>query len=952
MFTDGLDEEVEKLELTVEGLRNKGLNALVTVALEGTTNFNDIKYIEFGRGFDYITQMNIGMSNIGTRLAKQMSRVVEKTCCCKFCKCTGDAGTPGHYGVAGQKGSPGLKGQQGHSGEEGEAGERGLPGPTGEQGAKGCQGSRGSKGIRGYPGDRNEDGESGINGIPGEQGNVGLSGNKGEKGDAGQAGSPGSRGISGDYGSKGFRGDPGDAGNINNNPGPKGDKGDPGTEGEPGIQGEPGAPGTRGAGNLLGRRGISGSKGIKGDPGENGRRGDEGVRGPEGNKGTQGINGVKGGDGPRGIPGGYGEAGIKGDPGKIGRQGKKGEAGNPGAKGNPGQAGQRGTEGEGGEPGYGAPGKKGAKGQLGFPGTSGVKGTQGDHGINGEPGPKGIIGASGSPGKSGDPGDRGRQGPEGRRGMKGITGHIDLSPCDLITFVRDKCACSQGKTTCPAYPTEMVIALDMSNDVTPAVYKRMIDMVTDILNEITVRESNCPNGARVAVVSYSSNIKYHIRFSDFQNKNKLITAVKNIPLEKTSRGRDIGNGMRYVARNIFKRSLKGATVRKIALFFSNGRSDDATSINTSVMEYSALGIIPAVIAFNPLPVIKRAFTLDTTGTFQLIVIPANVDYKPLLKSLQLCTLCYDQCKPDTLCVENKSSTPKSFMDVAFLLDSSYNVKHDEFLVAKNVITTMIDEFEISSEPKTSNTGDRVAVVSHSPPGFTSRAQGSPHVEFDLLAHSSISRMKRHIQESTHQLNGPPSLGFTLKWTIDNMMSKAPNLRKHKVIIIISSGETSQWDKQTLSKASLKAKCDGYVIFVLSMGRSYNSTELEEITSIPLDQHLLELGRIHKPDLKYSVGFMKTFLNSIRRAINKYPSADLKSRCSRIGSTRDGKQKREISSEHMTEVFGKLKNKLAHQAQGQGISIAEQLAGSVTRQNAVKSHTESLTSHFHGNRQRK
>ncbi|MEE6511858.1 hypothetical protein FKM82_018684 [Ascaphus truei] len=454
----------------------------------------------------------------------------------------------------------------------------------------------------------------------------------------------------------------------------------------------------------------------------------------------------------------------------------------------------------------------------------------------------------------------------------------------------------------------------MSNDVTPGIFTRMIDIVTAILSNITVRESNCPVGAQVAIVSYNSNTKYNIRFSDFQSKEGLMRAVRSIPLEKTSRGRDIGSGMRFVARNIFKRSLQGATVRKIAVFFSNGRSYDEVSINTAVMEYSALGIIPVVIAFTPLPAVERAFKMDSTGKFQVIDIPVNVDYKPFMKTLQLCTLCFDRCKPDTLCVENKSPLQTSFMDIAFLLDSSYNVKRDEFEAARGFISTVLGHFDIASEPRTSITGDRVALVSHAPPGFTPSKQESPHIEFDLLSYNSKILMKRHIQETVRQLKGPPALGFTLKWTIDNVMSQAPNLRKQKAFIIILSGETSQWDKQTLSEASLKAKCQGYAIFVLSIGKAYNNTELVELASLPLDHHLLQLGRIHKPDLGYAVGFIEPFLNSIRHAVNKYPPAELRSRCARLTSQDNDRNKRELLSQDVTEGLGRHKAESAHQTQ--------------------------------------
>lgn len=58
-----------------------GLNALVTVALDGATDSSDLAdllYIEFGKGFEYRTQLTIGMRDLGSRLSKQLVSYLEK----------------------------------------------------------------------------------------------------------------------------------------------------------------------------------------------------------------------------------------------------------------------------------------------------------------------------------------------------------------------------------------------------------------------------------------------------------------------------------------------------------------------------------------------------------------------------------------------------------------------------------------------------------------------------------------------------------------------------------------------------------------------------------------------------------------------------------------------------------------------------------------------------------
>ncbi|XP_075127393.1 collagen alpha-6(VI) chain-like [Leptodactylus fuscus] len=872
VFTDGLDGNVEDIEKTSEDLRKRGLNALVTVALEGPKGYNDLKYIEFGRGFGYNDQMHIGMPDIGYRLARLVSHVNEKTCCCVFCECNGQEGPPGSYGVPGRKGATGLKGHQGYPGEQGREGDRGLSGPEGERGDKGCAGTRGPKGNRGFLGDKNEDGEPGLDGLNGEEGSSGYpgkNGKKGERGDQGLSGLKGAKGYKGSEGQRGATGEPGKESTVGGPPGPKGEFG---MEGDAGPDGKPGQPGVPGSDSLPGRRGVPGPPGNKGDTGAPGVLGEQGLRGPQGQPGIRGTKGDTGTNGLNGLPGPFGTPGSAGDPGNPGRTGKKGEPGDPGEKGDPGDVGRRGVLGESGRNAVGAPGRKGIKGSQGQQGVTGFKGEQGEPGVMGERGKNGEKGQSfiSEKGAIGDPGIP--RGP-GRRGRKGIQGHTEQSPCELIEFIRETCPCCQGQSTCPVYPTELVFALDMSSDVKPAMFKRIIDIVTYIMTNITIRGGNCPVGARVAVMSYNKNTNYLIRFSDYQNKDKLLNAVKNISLESSNEGRDIGACMRFVARNVFKRSLQGATVRRIAVFFSNGRTDDPAAISTAAMEYNALGIIPAIIAFSPAPAIKRAFSIDDSGTFQLIEISAN-DFKSRVQPLLTCTLCYDKCKPDKLCGESNSTLKKAPMDVGFLLDSPYNMNLNEYEEARTFISTMIDGLDIP------NTGSRVALVSSVSPSFSPGDEGKPYLEFDFASHSS-AKIKRHLHKNKHQLQDPSTIGVSLKWMLENVISKVSDLKKNKAIIMILSGETSEWDKQTLREASLEAKCKGFALFVISIGKTSNNSEVMELPSTPIDQHLLQLGEVHKPNYGYASRFTRTFLNSVKFSINKYPPPELKSECSSL-----------------------------------------------------------------------
>ncbi|RXN00332.1 Collagen alpha-4(VI) chain [Acipenser ruthenus] len=781
IFTDGLDDAVEELKDVSEKLRMEGLNALITVALEGTSAIDNIQHIEFGRGFRYKPQLTIGNRDLSRTLNKLIDQVAEKSCCDICCKCLGDEGPIGKYGPKGQKvvtynfvfvsifvfESSVLSGSKGSVGRHGHPGEEGTPG---------------------------EEGEQALDGIQGQDGDGGLPGQKGEKGNPGKPGIPGPNGPLGERGDPGLRGDPGD----------------PGIDGEPGLKGDPGK------GGLIGRRGPLGSKSAKGQTGLPGSQGDRGRRGQQGEKGVEGEKG------PIGPPG---------------FKGPQGEAGDPGGKGQVGMLGPRGVQGD-----------------LGFPGYPGPQGSHGDPGNPGVGGPKGIRGRRGESGRQGDPGSPGAPGYPGRK------------ECELITNIRKNCRARE----CPVYPTELVFALDMSAEVDTQSFTRMKEMVLSILGDLSFSESNCPTGTRVSLVSYSYTTKYVIRFNDHHNKKQLLKSVKEIPLERTTDRRNIGAAMKFVARNSFKRIRKGALVRKVAIIFADGPSQDAVSISTAALEFSAVDITPVVIAFQDLPNIKRAFAIDDTGRFQFINISTEEDPKNMLENLKLCVLCYDTCNPNPSChkIKTRPSPVQMDMDVAFLLDSSRTMSSDDFERSKEFLHSVLDQFVITNKPRTSDPGARVALVQHASSGYTQREEQNPvNLEFDFVTYSSKKQMKRHIKESLYQLQSDSGVGHAVEWTINNLFSKLSKARSTKVIFTILGGDTSFWDKRKLAEIALNAKCQGFTIFTLTFGGPINDTELEQLASFPFSHHSCQLGKVLDLDMDYALKFTHAFFSLVASECN-------------------------------------------------------------------------------------
>ncbi|TRZ03072.1 hypothetical protein DNTS_029875 [Danionella cerebrum] len=833
IFTDGLDEPVQNLLQAVNNLRTSGVKALLTVALDGVKSPAELQRLEFGRGLRYKEPLSVGMQNVAGVMQKEIDNIASRECCKVSCKCTGHEGARGTPGLPGLKGSIGLRGGSGYPGEEGGPGDRGLPGLNGTRGHQGCPGRRGFKGGRGYRGEDGDTGEHGLDGINGEQGETGLPGSGGERG---SAGSPGPRGIAGSTGipgQRGLRGDPGNSGQANNIPGPKGDIGSPGVQGEPGTDGVPG------------------QLGENGRPGPNGRRGTPGSPGQRGPPGDPGLQGLPGTSGPLGQPGDPGEKGFVGPPGHRGLPGKDGNDG------------------------YGLSGLKGTKGDSGFPGYPGLQGEFGPKGSNGGIGSKGNRGRGGNAGRTGSPGDPGTDGVTGHRGPKGPRGSREFS---VVIEIINHLFLIDNNLKCPAYPTELVIGLDMSEDVTPQGFERMRSVLLRLLENIHIAESSCPTGTRVAVVSYSSYTKYLIRFSDYQRKKQLMRAVNNIGLERTTNRRNIGTAMRFVGRNVLKRTRKGVLMRKVAIFLTAGETEDSTSLTTAILEYKALNIKLGVIALRNVPAIRSAFEADETQSFILTVLGRPQDQNATLSKIQSCVICFDPCRPARECEgTNLPSSPQELdMDLAVIVDGSRSILADEYEGMKEVLGSVLDQIAVSSQPNGADRQARVALYQQS--SSYSEGQSAVQVIFGFQQFPDRGLMKRSIYQNLRQTGGSSRLGVALEHTVIQGILTAPKGRKNKMVLAIIGEETSLQEKAKLDFISKVAKCEGIVLFTLTMGDQISSAQVEDLASFPSEQHIIHLGHLKHGEQEYTQRFMRTFFHLLSKNVNSYPHPSLQSQC--------------------------------------------------------------------------
>nr|XP_034377135.1 collagen alpha-3(VI) chain isoform X3 [Arvicanthis niloticus] len=842
-FTDGADGDLADLYRASEELREAGAHALILVGLERVANLERLMQLEFGRGFMYDRPLRLNLLDLDYELAEQLDNIAEKACCGVPCKCSGERGDRGPIGSIGPKGISGEDGYRGYPGDEGGPGERGPPGVNGTQGFQGCPGQRGVKGSRGFPGEKGELGEIGLDGLDGEEGDKGLPGSSGEKGSPGRRGDKGPKGDKGERGDVGIRGDPGDSGRDSQQRGPKGETGDIGPMGLPGRDGIPGSPGEPGKDGGFGRRGPAGAKGNRGAPGQPGFEGEQGTRGSQGPPGPIGPPGLIGEQGIPGPRGGGGTAGAPGERGRTGPLGRKGEPGEPGPKGSIGNRGPRGETGDDGRDGVGSEGRRGKKGERGFPGYPGPKGISGEPGADGPPGPKGIRGRrgnSGPPGVIGQKGDPGFPGPSGHKGNRGDS----VDQCALIQNIRDKCPCCYGPLECPVFPTELAFALDTSEGVTQDTFSRMRDVLLSIVGDLTIAESNCPRGARVAVVTYNSEVTTEIRFADSKKKSALLDSIQNLQVALTSKQPSLETAMSFVARNTFKRVRNGFLMRKVAIFFSNKPTRATPQLREAVLKLSDAGITPLFLTSQEDRQLINALQINNTAVGHALVLPARRDLTDFLKNVLTCHVCLDICNIDPSCGfgswrpsfrDRRAAGSDVDIDLAFILDSSEATTLFQFNEMKKYIGYMIRQLDLSPDPKASQHFARVAVVQQATYESMDNASVPPvKVEFSLTDYGAKEKLLDFLSRRMTQLQGTMGLGNAIEYTIENIFESAPNPRNLKIMVLMLTGEMQRQQLEEAQRAILQAKCKGYFFVVLGIGRKVNVKQVYSFASEPND----------------------------------------------------------------------------------------------------------------------
>uniref|UniRef100_A0A672J1H2 Collagen, type VI, alpha 3 n=1 Tax=Salarias fasciatus TaxID=181472 RepID=A0A672J1H2_SALFA len=650
--------------------------------------------------------------------------------------------------------------------------------------------------------------------------------------------------------------------------GDRGAVGQPGSKGGPGLPGSQGHPGDEGGAGDRGPPGVNGTQGFQGCPGPRGVKGELGELGLDGINGEEGKSGVAGPPGDRGNPGRRGAKGIKGQAGDIGEVGIRGDPGTSGSDNN--QPGPKGDPGDAGPP---------VKSLCTFCEVFYMLNVyicdfvmilyvilifffffffKGDEGFPGFPGPKGAAG---------DPGTRGGPGPRGNRGQRVSSGPslgLWTSYYDSIVAVHEphQLLSEQypplGQQECPLYPTELAFALDISQGVGRPAFNNMRDTLLQIVKDITISESNCPRGARVALTLYNSEVTTDTRFADSMKKRSLVERIEGLQIPTSDKQRSLDTAMNFVAQNTFKRVRSGFLMRKVAVFFVGGPAGKPQAISQAALRLHDAGIATLFLVNREDRALSRAVQVNNTALAQVIVLPnpGTAQYQSVLQKVMNCHVCFDICSPDQICdyePPQAGRSRRSFvsdvdLDMGFVMDSSESTYPTVFTEIKRYIAHMVENLQISANPTSSLHQARVSVVQQAPYEFIHNKTGSPiQVDIGLTAHGSGQAIVKFLLEKTPQLEGGRALAAAIDSTVEQVFEKAPVQRDRKVLILFVTGSVEQEEEQ-LIRIATEVKCRGYFLVIFGVGDTLSARDarvLSRMASEPSDVFFKRLDAVSR-----------------------------------------------------------------------------------------------------------
>lgn len=204
------------------------------------------------------------------------------------------------------------------------------------------------------------------------------------------------------------------------------------------------------------------------------------------------------------------------------------------------------------------------------------------------------------------------------------------------------------------------------------------------------------------------------------------------------------------------------------------------------------------------------------------------------------------------------------VDLAMVVDGSREVQADQYAGVQELLGSVVEQLAVSPQPTRVDSQARVALVQQSGSLYAQAPQAAQaaKLEFGLQSYQDRNLMRTYVAHSMQQQGGSSALGQTLEFTLEEVLLKATRPRKKKVLLVVVGAETAQWDQAKLHYISQQAKCQGVALFVVTVGERYNRTQVEELASLPIEQHLIHLGQVKNEEQGYCQRFFRVFLSAL------------------------------------------------------------------------------------------
>lgn len=199
------------------------------------------------------------------------------------------------------------------------------------------------------------------------------------------------------------------------------------------------------------------------------------------------------------------------------------------------------------------------------------------------------------------------------------------------------------------------------------------------------------------------------------------------------------------------------------------------------------------------------------------------------------------------------------VDLTIMMDSSYDLQAGQFSDVKELLVSVLETIDVSNEPSREDGKARIGVYQQS-------STYPNHNVKEVLGLGTLrdrAVIERRISEDMLQAGGSPRLDTALEWMVSNVLLEAHAPRKKRMVLNVLGKESASFiDKDELKYISMLAQCNDIVMVTLTVGEKFSWSQVEGLTTPPIEQHHIPLGQLGLRDRQYAQKYLRAFLRML------------------------------------------------------------------------------------------